>query len=262
MSFLEICADHVSQLAQRRKKGKTDKDTSNAASASATPAPGSPAISAAADTPADSPRPSLSLDRENSIALKDTKAEDGDKNQTNGASDDKALSTPDKESPVPPELKRQDSESIANLQQTVSLLIAERTDLQTEVAGLKKDLASAQSDAQLLAEARDVTSRLVEEKKELEGKVAEGEAKGKEAAETKTLLDKVRQELGAAKKEVEEAVAAKEAAEDEKEELKGKEGERVAELTKNLERAQAREGVLEAEVGRLKQVSSKPRCRS
>jgi chromosome segregation ATPase len=174
------------------------------------------------------------------------------KKKPNGAPDKDAAKEDSKE--PAPELKRQDSDSVTNLQQTVSLLIAERTDLQTGVASLKKDLSSAKADAALLSEARDVTSRLEEEKKQLEGKVSEGEKKAKAAAEIKSLLEKVRGELAAAKKETEEAVAAKEAAEDETEELKGKEGERVAELEKNLERAQAHEGVLEAEIGRLKQV--------
>lgn len=153
------------------------------------------------------------------------------------------------------ERSRRESDSITNLQQTVTLLNAERKDLQTTIESLKEELTSAKADSKLLVEARAVTARLEEEKRQLAAEVEAGEKRADEAAEAQDLLEKTRSELEASKKETEEAIVAKEGLEAEKEELEGKEGDRVKELEKNLERAREREGVLEAEVGRLKQVS-------
>lgn len=215
-----------------------------------TPAtPASPAITGI-DTPASgSPRPSLSLGDEErpSISLTDRVNE---KLNGAGATEEKEAN---EERPAPP-VKTASSDSVTNLQESITNLLAERADLQKDVADLTAQLGSARSDQQLLAEAREVTARLEGEKCEMEERLnAAGEeaAKGKETA---TALEAARRELEGAKKETEDARSAREALEAELEEREGKEGERVAELEKTLERARQREGALETEVGRLKQV--------
>jgi DNA repair exonuclease SbcCD ATPase subunit len=222
------------------------------------------------DTPADSPRPSLSLSNEDRKGAASpvveasqepvngsTAADANGKESHNDAEPVAELqpSTSKEQTGASVEGSRRSSNSLANLQETVSNLLAERTDLQAEITRLKAVETSAKSDASLLDEGRTLIARLEEEKKALEDKVDAADVAAKKTAETEAALEKVRGELETAKRETDVALAAQEALEDKLEEHKGKEGERVAELEKVLEREREREGSLEAEIGRLKQVS-------
>lgn len=143
------------------------------------------------------------------------------------------------------------SDPVVNLQRTVSLLIAERSDLQTQIASLQALLTSAKGDSQLLAEGRTLISQLEREKRDLEAGLNESNERANKAAETAIELRKAETQLESLRKEREDLVG--QIGDVEKRRLEREEGERVR--TRELERAREREGGLEAEVGRLRQVS-------
>lgn len=148
-----------------------------------------------------------------------------------------------------------DDGSTSRLQETISLLIAERSDLQEQLAKLKASLSAAEADSKLLAEGRDLITKLEGEKTDLESRLAKADEKSRLADE---LGAKVGSLEGDVKGLTEERDRLKDEAE-EVEERRRKEGEgekeRTDELEKSLSRAREREGGLEAEIGRLRSVS-------
>lgn len=146
----------------------------------------------------------------------------------------------------------QTTDPTANLHQTVSLLIAERSDLQTQIVSLQSSLASAKADSQLLSEGRVLISRLEGEKRDLANRVEELDERVKRAEEGTSELANVRREAVDLRRERDELVSARDAVEGRRRGIEETERERGREL----ERAREREGGLEAEVGRLRQVGS------
>ena len=143
------------------------------------------------------------------------------------------------------------TDSIGNLQQTVSLLIAERADLQAQISSLKGASISARRDSQLLDEGRGLITRLEGEKAALEARLTEAEERVGAAKGLQVELEKAEKEAREVKRERDEMVRAREGVEAGMREREEKEGEKMREL----ERARERESGLEAEVGRLRLVS-------
>jgi len=142
------------------------------------------------------------------------------------------------------------TDSIGNLQQTVSLLIAERADLQSQIACLQASLASAKGDSQLLAEGRVLISQLEGEKRDLLSRADELDERARKAEEESGELGNLRKEVEGLRKDRDGLI--KERGLDEERRKEREQGEK--ERLKELERAREREGGLEAEVGRLRQV--------
>ena len=94
-------------------------------------------------------------------------------------------------------------------------------------------------------------SQLEREKRDLEAGLNESNERANKAAETAIELRKAETQLESLRKEREDLVG--QIGDVEKRRLEREEGERVR--TRELERAREREGGLEAEVGRLRQVS-------
>ena len=150
---------------------------------------------------------------------------------------------------------RSPSNSLGNLQQTVTLLMSEQIELQSQVSSLQQSLDAAKGDAQLLVEGRSLIAQLEAENEELVARIgqltrerdsmlpvqAELETERKKSAEARRQRDTLQSKLELAAR----------GSEDELRQSR----DRETELEKSLERAQAREGGLEAELGRLRQVS-------
>jgi len=161
-------------------------------------------------------------------------------------------------SPIPPAPASLvvDSATITNLQETVSLLIAERTDLQNQVAALTTSLNAAKAESGLLAEGRALISKLEADKADLEARLEETSRRAervggleKDVADLQAQAEKKRSENERLEGEVDRLQA-------ENEEAGKKLQEKVEELDKGLERSRQREGGLEAELGRLRSVSA------
>lgn len=163
-----------------------------------------------------------------------------------------AAATPAAPAPTSPVV---DSATIINLQETVSLLIAERTDLQSQLAAVTASLHAAKADSGLLAEGRALIGTLEGEKADLETRLDE-------ASRRADRVEGLEKELGEAQKQAESAGAENERLDGEvkrlqkeNEEAGKKLQEKVEELEKGLERSREREGGLEAELRRLRSVS-------
>lgn len=146
------------------------------------------------------------------------------------------------------------SESLANLQETVSLLLNERSEFQSQLSSLRSELEKAQGDSKLLEQGRELIKNLEEEKRSLEFQLNEAQAKA-------ARIEGLESEVKSAGSELEGVKKAKESLQEEKERLESElvaqrdaEKERVGELEKAIERSREREGGLEAEIGRLRQV--------
>ena len=157
--------------------------------------------------------------------------------------------------PAPQAQSTAAGDSLANLQQTVSLLIAERTELQSQVTGLNTALTAAKADAVLLDEGRALIARLEGEKGELEARLQELTGKADRVGGLEDDLASARQEVEQVRSErdglEEELTEARRAADEGKKEVE----EKVGELEKSLERSRERQGGLESELGRLRTVS-------
>jgi chromosome segregation ATPase len=147
------------------------------------------------------------------------------------------------------------TEAISTLQQTVSLLISERTELQAKLAESVSQLDSSRGNARLLDEGRSFASKLEFEKGALERKITDLEAAVKDMEGLRTDLssshdevERLTQDLITVQRERDESQASQA-------ELKERAEEKTAELETNLGRARERESGLEAELGRLRQVS-------
>ncbi|KAK8843491.1 hypothetical protein IAR55_007151 [Kwoniella newhampshirensis] len=145
------------------------------------------------------------------------------------------------------------AESNATLQETVSLLIAERSDLQTQLADVKAQLATAKGDSQLLAEGRILIAQLEEDKKSLEARSVKAEEEAAKVTEMEGEASKISEELQDLRKERDELRFEKEKLGDQVRAAIESEKEKIEELETALERSRGREGGLEAEVGRLRQ---------
>lgn len=146
------------------------------------------------------------------------------------------------------------NDSLGNLQETISLLMAERSDLQSQITGLKESLEAAKGDSKLLEEGRALISTLEQEKRSLEDRLEAEAKKSERVVELQGTSWRLEEELVALRKE---HIEAKSRSESELAESKRKEEEfqsKVTEAEKALERAREREGGLEAEIGRLRQV--------
>ena len=153
-----------------------------------------------------------------------------------------------------PSAELQSTDSLANLQQTVSLLIAERTDLQNQVSELKTSLKSSETDGKLLSEGRTLISSLEAEKAKLQAdlEAARGEnEKSKGLEDQVSKLEKDLADVREREKEVNEKMDQMK----HEEEMRSKSLEQEkADLQRSLDRVREREGGLETEVGRLRQV--------
>lgn len=153
-----------------------------------------------------------------------------------------ATATGDLTTPVP-------STVDAGLHQTISTLTAERNDLQIKLAALESSSTELAASKKQLGDAQTIIAHLEGEKGELETRVSGllGEAES-----AKTLRDDL-ERAQAAQKDAE--LKAKEA-EEKSSRMESEAKAKTADLEKGLERAREREGGLEAEIGRLRQVSS------
>lgn len=143
----------------------------------------------------------------------------------------------------------------SNLQETVSLLIAERVDLQGQLAKLEASLAAAKGDSQLLVEGRTLISRLEREKVELEQQLGRATEDEKRRRSVDDDFEKMRDEFEGLRMERDRLVKEQQEAKAARKQEDHRNEERIAEVEKQLERIREREGGLEAEVGRLRQVS-------
>lgn len=146
------------------------------------------------------------------------------------------------------------NESLANLQETVSLLLNERSEFQSQLSSLRSELEKAQGDSKLLEQGRELIKNLEEEKRSLEFQLNEVQEKA-------AGIEGLESEVKSAGSELDRIKKAKESLQEEKERLESElvaqrdaEKERVGELEKAIERSREREGGLEAEIGRLRQV--------
>lgn len=146
------------------------------------------------------------------------------------------------------------NESLANLQATVSLLLNERSEFQSQLSSLRSELEKAQGDSKLLEQGRELIKNLEEEKRSLEFQL-------NEAQEKAARIEGLESEVRSAGSELDGVKKAKESLQEEKERLESElvaqretEKERVGELEKAIGRSREREGGLEAEIGRLRQV--------
>ncbi|WRT68837.1 uncharacterized protein IL334_005818 [Kwoniella shivajii] len=145
------------------------------------------------------------------------------------------------------------SDNTSKLQETVSLLIFERSDLQNQIADLQSQLSTAKGDSQLLVEGRTLISRLEQDKVELETKLGESEKEAGKSAELEREAERIRKDLDNVESERDVLQSDKERLERELRDVSEKEKERIAELEKALERERTRESGLETEIGRLRQ---------
>jgi DNA repair exonuclease SbcCD ATPase subunit len=153
------------------------------------------------------------------------------------------------------EAKTQAEDSTARLQETISLLIAERSDLQEQLAKLKTSLSAAEADSKLLAEGRDLITKLEAEKTDLESRLSQAEGESRRAAELDTKVSELERSVQDLRYERDKTKKEAEEGEEERRKQVEEGKERVEELEKGLSRAREREGGLEAEVGRLRSVS-------
>jgi SMC interacting uncharacterized protein involved in chromosome segregation len=146
-------------------------------------------------------------------------------------------------------------DSIPDLQQTVSLLTADRTNLQNEVKNLQAQLNTNIGSSQLLQEGRTVIAKLEAEKLAARQRIDELEEGLARRTDSERELQARKQEHEGLTRERNLLQREKEQVEislsDETERIRGE----MEELRKGLERAREREGGLEAEVGRLRTVS-------
>lgn len=145
-----------------------------------------------------------------------------------------SFSIEDGELPPPPKGERRRKEENAEAGPSNAALIVERDELQSRLAA---ESASAQADRQLLEEGRGVIARLEEEKATLEARISELDA----------AADEARAELEALRKSHDEEAAGRA-------DQEAVRREALVDLERSLGRAREREGGLEAEVARLRQV--------
>ena len=143
----------------------------------------------------------------------------------------------------------------STLQETVSLLIKERTDLQGQVVELQRQLGSAKGDTQLLAEGRVLITKLEEDKRELESKLEDAKGAASEVERLEGEVRKLGDESDGLRKESSRLVRSLEEGQTKAAEARRKDLEAMGELEKSVNRARERESGLEAEVARLRQVS-------
>ncbi|KAK4686182.1 hypothetical protein P7C73_g3947, partial [Tremellales sp. Uapishka_1] len=244
----EVDKDAQAEREQRAKNArkllaKRKKDKAKAGVAT----PSSPNSTVGAVLTAPSARTSLSLDES---ARPELGIETGEKEAApsetapvlNGTGDPAAL--PVNQSPP--------TDSLANLQQTVSLLIAERSDLQARLAKLQAELSAAKGDSQLLEEGRGLMARLDEEKTALEERLSVAETGMENAKEVEKEVERLKEQLDKAEREKEGLRGVVEGLEKKYREMtEGEEGK-----AGELEKARVREGGLEAEIGRLRRSST------
>jgi len=234
------------QLAQRQKAKAN-------AVVSSSIAPSSPSLTINDALTVPLVRTSLSLDDNSREALEEKSIPNDLANRTPGAASPRPPPPPIVPSSPAPSSNQQSPplDSSSNLRQTVSLLIAERSDLQSQITILQASLSSARGDSQLLAEGRTLIVQLEGEKRDLESRLGELDERAKKAEEGVAELGTVRNEVDGLRKERDNLTRQRDGAEEGRKEKEDGERERM----KELERAREREGGLEAEVGRLRHVS-------
>lgn len=146
------------------------------------------------------------------------------------------------------------NDSLANLQETVSLLLNERSELQSQLSSLRSEFETAQGDTKLLEQGRELIKDLEEEKRSLEFQLNEAQDKAARIEGLERQVKSTENELEGVKKTKEYLQEEKERLESELVVQRDAEKERVVELEKAIERSREREGGLEAEIRRLRQV--------
>ena len=187
-----------------------------------------------------------------SLSLDDTagpKVETGTETVSPDLDKDAGKATPNDVPPVT------SPDSLANLQQTVSLLIAERTDLQNRATGLQTSLNSSKADSQLLAEGRTLIARLEEEKSALETQLEKEKGTSREVVGLEESVTRLKKELGQLRGERDKLQRESKEHTSIREQDRKRDQEKIDELAKVVDRARERESGLETEVGRLRQVS-------
>ncbi|ORY29119.1 hypothetical protein BCR39DRAFT_598805 [Naematelia encephala] len=222
--------------AARAKKLLAQRQKAKAASTTSSIAPSSPASTIGDVATVPSARTSLSLDESAREEVERVVTPTQEK-------DEKEKVVKEKEK----------NDSAVKLQETISLLIQERADLQSRIAGLEGELNKAKAQSQLLEEGRALIGKLEEEKRELEEKLTKAEMDGTRVKKLEENIEKVHEERDNMLferdlliKERDDAEAGRIACEE------GVAG-RVGDVEKQLERARERESGLEAEIARLRQ---------
>jgi len=145
-------------------------------------------------------------------------------------------------------------EENAKLQETISNLLAERSDLQDQISKLQRSLQSAEAESKLLEEGRALITKLEGEKSDLETKLTGLEERATKADTLQGQVEELEKKLDVLRNERDELKRAAEEIEESREKELGEVKEKADELEKSLSRAREREGGLEAEVGRLRSV--------
>jgi chromosome segregation ATPase len=146
---------------------------------------------------------------------------------------------------------------MTNLQQTITELLSERSDLQAHITSLQSSLDATKAELKLLDEGKALAASLEQTNKALESQL-------ENAKEEISRLAAVEKQLENAQGRLDHLTLAKQTAEDSVNQVRLETAGEIASLKdsigvieKQLERARGREGGLEAEVGRLKQVSGR-----
>jgi hypothetical protein len=175
-----------------------------------------------------------------------------------------AISTPKKSAPAAINAERRLSTSAASpsplttvhLQETISVLRTERTELAQRIASLEGELAIQKRNGSLLTEGQALIKGLEEDKDRLQSRVQELEGEAEE-------MSRLRAEVKAAKATIGEGEKERARLENDLKNAKEEQGKtaeetkrQIAEAHKESERGREREAVLEQEVARLRTVSA------
>jgi chromosome segregation ATPase len=145
---------------------------------------------------------------------------------------------------------------LSTQQATISLLIAERADLQSQLAARDTDLSTAKASSKLVEEGQAIIARLEGEKTDLDERVKRLEEEAKQNQGLEGDLTQAKKDIEDLRTGRDELEANAKKVEAKLQEEKDRNAEAVAGLERNLERARDKEGGLEKELGRLRHVST------
>ncbi|WVO18222.1 hypothetical protein L204_105929 [Cryptococcus depauperatus] len=144
----------------------------------------------------------------------------------------------------------------SKLQEAVSLLLSERSDLQSQLLSVRLELKNALASRSLLEEGRKIMEKLENDKKNLIGRLQGAEKKAGKIPDLEADILKSKSQISILESDKESLIQEKESLQGALDKAQDSKKEQFGELEKSLERSREREASLEVEIGRLKQAQT------